>query len=137
MGKRTPHWTARALDYEALAKGMRNPEVRQVLDHLARICREMGKGEAKSVTASELELSWLDSFTRAREATAMRWRIRESEYRAMAENSGNAHAQASWLTVARRCAELAHYIERTALPVQGSARFAPERRDARLRRSEA
>jgi hypothetical protein len=48
-----------------------------------------------------------------REATAARWRIRETHYRALAADPEHEAAKAAWSMITDRCAELADYLERT------------------------
>jgi hypothetical protein len=48
-----------------------------------------------------------------REATAERWRNREAEYRSIARTCASGDGKRSWAAIADRCAELAHYLERS------------------------
>ena len=104
------HWSTRAEDYRLLLRGARTPEVRQVLEHLERICSELAKVE-KSVAAAGR--SWMDPFTRSREHAATRWRMRQAAYLAMAKNAGTEDARYGWQCLAGRVAELADYLEAT------------------------
>jgi hypothetical protein len=51
-----------------------------------------------------------------REETAERWRIREAEYRAMADTCATAEGKRSWLTLADRCKTLAYYLSAIGQP---------------------
>jgi hypothetical protein len=127
MARKTQsHWTVRAEDYEKLAREARNPEILQVLDHLARVCAEMAPKSDGHSKSSRQQLSWMDDFTRSREATAERWRMREAAYLATANHCGSEDVAKAWRTVAGRCAELAVYLEATS--------FVPQRPNQRLER---
>jgi hypothetical protein len=109
-----PHqqWKLRAADYRQLAGGAEATEVRQVLTHLAMVCAEMAKAtDPDAAAASRPDERWLHRNDVVREATGQRWRIREAEYRAIADNCQSADGRQTWLTVANRCGELAHYLE--------------------------
>jgi len=56
---------------------------------------------------------WIHPNERRPEAAGPRWRIREAEYLAMADNSKSDDGRQSWMTIAGRCAKLADYLERT------------------------
>ncbi len=111
MRSKKSHWRARAEDYRDLAKHAANLEVRQVLEHLERVCVELAKTEAAPGTPPE---TWMDPFTQGRERTAMRWRMRQAEYQAMAESCSTGDGRQSWLVIAKRCAEAAAYLEETS-----------------------
>ena len=106
------HWQARAADYRQMAADARSPEVRQVLLHLTLVCSEMAKATDSSVTprASLLTIHPNDV---VREASGQRWRMREAEYRAIADNCETDAGKQAWLTIAGRCDELADYLEKT------------------------
>jgi hypothetical protein len=106
------HWAVRAGDYKQLADASRNAEVRQVLDHLAMVCSHMTKAtDPRDQTRPQDR--WLHPNEVKRESTAARWRIREAEYRAVADNCTSDDGRLAWTTIANRCAELADYLERT------------------------
>jgi hypothetical protein len=111
---REPHrdWNARAADYRQLAFVARNPEIRQVLDHLALTCAGMAKATNPRVQARPDDRS-LHASDVMRESTGGRWRIREAEYRAIAGHCENDAGKLSWTTIAERCAALADYLDRT------------------------
>src|SRR5262245_29168084 len=115
MRAKRSHWTTRAEDYSQLAREAENPEIRQVLEHLVRICAELGRVE-KHADAGAPALSWMDRFTREREHTAQRWRIREAEYLAMSSSAASDVGQRGWRTLAGRCGELATYFEALQQP---------------------
>src|SRR5262245_47357978 len=91
-----PHknWKIRADDYRHLANGTKDPELRRVLDHLTDVSREMSKATNPGTSASS---SWMHPNDVVREETAERWRIREAEYRAIADNCVTAEWKRSWL----------------------------------------
>jgi hypothetical protein len=104
------HWGARADDYFRLSREAKEDEVRQVFLHLHRLCSELAKVEAPAVKRGDAP-SYLDRFTVSREQTAQRWRMRETEYRAMAETSQSEDGRQGWMTIARRAREVAEYLE--------------------------
>jgi len=105
------HWEARAAEYWRLHRAAKSDEVRQVLDHLARVCDEMALASTDA-TPLPAEQRWVHPNEIVREATAQRWRIREAEYRAIAANAATEDGQRSWNVIAGRCAELADYLEK-------------------------
>ena len=113
MKKRDLHWHARAGDYRQLAQEARDSDVRQVFDHLARVCTDMANATEAS-GAARTAPTWVYPSDIPREASAQRWRIREAEYHAMADNSRSPEGIQGWRTLAGRCAELAAYLEATA-----------------------
>ncbi len=119
MGRRatrqTPeykHWQLRASDYKQLEREHDAPEVREVLGHLRQVCSEMSKATDPRSTGQPYE-TWIDPKEVVRESNAQRWRMRECEYRAMAEQCDSPAGKKSWSTIAERCSELADYLERT------------------------
>jgi hypothetical protein len=108
------HWRARANDYRGLKKTMRDPELRQVLEHLALVCEDMANA-TEAPAADRKPPAWIEKSNVAREATAYRWRIREAEYLVRANSCQSADGIAGWRTLAGRCAELAAYLEATAI----------------------
>ena len=112
-GEPHKHWKLRAADYRQLADGAEAAEVRQVLTHLAMVCAEMAKATEPGAAASRPDERWIHPNDVVRETTGQRWRIREAEYRAIADNCQSADGRQTWLTVANRCSELADYLERS------------------------
>jgi hypothetical protein len=108
------HWSARAADYRALKKAASDPELRQVLEHLALVCEDMANA-TEAPAGDRKPPAWIAASNVAREATAHRWRAREAAYRAQANSSQSADGMQGWRTLAGRCAELAAYLEATAL----------------------
>jgi hypothetical protein len=100
-------WAHRAEEYRQLALECRNPELRQVLDHLTRICMDMA-GAAETAA----DPVWIQKSQLGREGTAATWRSREAQYRAMAAACDSDEDRSSWLAIARRCAALAHDLDR-------------------------
>jgi hypothetical protein len=73
------HWRARANDYRGLRKTTRDPDLRQVLEHLALVCDDMANA-TETPAAARKPPAWITASNIAREATAHRWRTREAEY---------------------------------------------------------
>jgi hypothetical protein len=107
------HWALRADDYRQLAKDAANPEVRQVLEHLERTCRELARSKAAGAKSTPAR-SWMDEQTRQREGIGTRWRLREAEYLAMAESCNTSDGQNGWRVLAGRAREIAEYLEATS-----------------------
>jgi hypothetical protein len=108
------HWHARASDYRALRKDIRDPELRQVLEHLMLVCEDMANA-TEAPAADRKPPSWIAASNIPREATAHRWRIREAEYLAQAQSCRSAEGVQGWRSLAGRCAELAAYLEATMM----------------------
>jgi hypothetical protein len=105
------HWSARAADYRLLADAAHGEEARKVLNHLADVCAQMAKATAP-VATPRTEDRWIHPSDVVREATGQRWRSREAEYRAIADNCERDVVKRVWVTIAGRCAELADYLDR-------------------------
>jgi len=103
-------WGSRAEDYRLLGKQARNPEIRQVCDHLSRVCMEVAN-QTETRKADRVETAWVHPSALAYEETAQRWRNREEEYRLTAGHCQDEGVRDSWLTLAKRCGELAGFIE--------------------------
>jgi hypothetical protein len=108
------HWRIRAADYRELANQAMDPELRRVLDHLTQVCDEMAKETNPAAAPRRAEDRWIHPKDVARESTAERWRIREAEYRAIADSCAHPDGQRSWRVLADRCKTLAFYLEEAA-----------------------
>jgi hypothetical protein len=108
------HWARRAEEYRQLALACRNPEVHQVLVHLARVCIDMA-----GATESAAQPAWIQTAQIGREGSATAWHEREVQYRAMAAACDSKEDRNGWLAIADRCAALADHLEK---PGQNGAR---------------
>jgi len=113
-GRRTRHeaWREHAADYDRLAAGCRNTEARQVLDHLSAVCAEMARATDPDARHQPHRAAVHPNDV-VREATAQRWRIREAEYRAIADSCESQDGRRVWLVVAEGCATLAEQLDRS------------------------
>jgi hypothetical protein len=107
------NWKIRAEDYRQLAGETKDPELHRVLDHLTDVCREMSKATSPKPSVAS---SWMHHNEMVREESAERWRIREAEYRAIADNCATAEGKQSWLVLADRCKTLAYYLSAIGKP---------------------
>jgi hypothetical protein len=95
------YWRAQAHHFQAIAVRAKGKRARSVSADLGSLCEAMAGDKP----------SWFDGFARDRELKADRWRLREAEYRAMAEESRNDSSRICWLQIAERCAESARWLE--------------------------
>jgi hypothetical protein len=111
MHKNTkPYWQERADRYRDLADSTRDPDLRQAVDHLARVCTDMANAVEPSDGVPKTP-AWIDVPDIPREARAQRWRIRAAEYIAIAETCATDDGAYSWRSLAAHCAEIAKFLE--------------------------